>query len=157
MAADPPKAEMEQYWKSVWEKEATHNTNIQLLVDLQTEYSNLPDQDPDIKKIMSKMKSWTAPGPDMIHTYSLKKLTALHECLVTQMNQLLRSGTHPEWLTQGWTVLIMKNPQRGRISSNYWPITCLSTTWKLLSGIIVAKVRKHMGLYMSRAQKGNWQ
>ena len=31
--------------------------------------------------------------------------------------------------------------------------TCLSTTWKLLSGIIAAKVRRHMDQYISRAQK----
>ena len=58
-----------------------------MLVDLQAEHSNLPDQDPvvtteaDIQKRMSKMKSWTAPGPDMTHTYWLK-LIALHEGLV---------------------------------------------------------------------------
>lgn len=43
------------------------------------------------------MTSWTAPIPDMIYVYWLKKLTALHEHLVAQMNQLLTDGTHPEW------------------------------------------------------------
>ncbi|TWW61836.1 hypothetical protein D4764_04G0004830 [Takifugu flavidus] len=56
------------------------------------------------------------------------------------MDQLLTSGNHPEWLTQGRKVLIMKDPQKGTIPSNYRPITCLSTTWKLLSGIIAAKI-----------------
>ncbi|TWW59283.1 hypothetical protein D4764_06G0008130 [Takifugu flavidus] len=131
-------------------KEATHNSTAQWLQDLQAEHSQLPEQDPvvitlaDIQTIVSKMKSWTAPGPDNIHAYWLKKLTALHERLAAQMNQLLTSGDHPEWLTQGPTVLIMKDPQKGTILSNYWPITCLSTTWKLLSGIIVAKISRHM-------------
>ncbi|TWW59399.1 hypothetical protein D4764_06G0009290 [Takifugu flavidus] len=88
------------------------------------------------------MKSWTAPGPDKIHTYWLKKLTALHERLAAKMNQLLTSGNHPESLTQGWTVLIMKDPQKSTIPSHYQPITCLSTTWKLLLGIIAAKLRQ---------------
>ncbi|TWW73235.1 hypothetical protein D4764_15G0006290 [Takifugu flavidus] len=48
----------------------------------------------------------------------------------------------------------MKDPQKGTIPSNYRPITCLSTTWKLLSGIIAAKISRHMDPYMSRAQKG---
>ena len=65
------------------------------------------------------MKNLTAPGPDMIHNDSLKKLTELHESLAAQMNQLLMSETHPEWLTQGWTFLIMKDPQKGIIPSNY--------------------------------------
>ena len=48
----------------------------------------------------------------MIYTYLLKKITALYEHLAAQINQLLMDGTHPEWLTQGQTVLIMK--ERGR-------------------------------------------
>ena len=69
------------------------------------------------------------------------------------MNQLLQSGTHAEWLTQGWTVLIMKDPQKGTIPPKYQPITCVSTTWKLLSGIRPAKVSRNMGQYMSWAQR----
>eukprot|EP00064_Thunnus_orientalis_P013602 superscaffoldBa00002245_g13641 len=42
---DPPKAETEQYWKSIWEKEASHNINAQWLVDLRADHSNLPEQD----------------------------------------------------------------------------------------------------------------
>ncbi len=158
--SDPPRAETEKYWKNIWEREASHNTDAQWLVDLRADHSNLPEQEPvtismaDIQERVSKMKSWTAPGPDMIHTYWLKKLTALHERLAAQMNQLLRDGTHPDWLTQGRTVLILKDPQKGPIPSNYRPITCLCTTWKALSGIIAAKMSKHVAQYMSGAQKG---
>ena len=68
--------------------------------------------------------------------------------------QLLMDEIHPEWLTEGQTVLILKDPQKGTVPSNYQPITCLCTTWKLLSGIIVAKMSRHMAPYMSEAQKG---
>lgn len=36
--ADPPRLEMEQYWKSVWEKEASDNSR------LRAECCNLPEQ-----------------------------------------------------------------------------------------------------------------
>ena len=42
------------------------------------------------------MKSWTALGLDT-------------------MNQLLNDGTHPEHLTEGQTVLIVKDLQKGAI------------------------------------------
>ena len=51
----------------------------------------------------------------MIHSYWLKKLTALHECLEAQMNQPLRDGTHPDWLTKGWTFLIMRHTEVKKI------------------------------------------
>ena len=38
---DPPRAESEQYWKSIWEKEVSHNTNTQWLVELQAEHGSL--------------------------------------------------------------------------------------------------------------------
>ena len=48
----------------------------------------------------------------------------------------------------------MKDSQKGPIPSNYRQITRLCTTWKALSGIIVAKMSKHVAQYMSKAQKG---
>lgn len=44
---------------------------------------------------VSRMKMLAAPGPDVIHTYWLNKLTALHEGLAAQTNQLLSNGTQP--------------------------------------------------------------
>ena len=74
---------------------------------------------------------------------------ALHGRLAAQMNQLLKDGTHPELLTQGRTVWKMK----GTIPSNYWQITCLWMTWKLLSAP-APKISRQAAEYMSRAQKG---
>ena len=39
-------------------------------------------------------------------------------------------------MTQGRTVLIMKDPEKGNSPSNYRPITCLPVMWKMLTGII---------------------
>ena len=36
----PPRLETEQYWKSIWEKDATHNGNAQWLVDLRADHSD---------------------------------------------------------------------------------------------------------------------
>ena len=82
---------------------------------------------------VSRMKSWTSLGPDMI-----------------QMSQLLMGPTQSGLPT----VLIMKDPQKGTISSNYWPITCFCMTCNLLSSFIAAKMSRHVDQYISRAQKG---
>lgn len=81
------------------EKEASHNTDAQWLVDLRVDHSNLPEQEPvtitmaDIQESVSCMKSWTALSLD-IHSYWLMKLTATDERLALQTNQLLMDGTH---------------------------------------------------------------
>lgn len=79
----------------------------------------------------------------------------LSETILAQMLSGLTKSTsgvktHPERLTERCTVQIPKNPQKRPVPFNYWPITCLSTTWKLLLGIIVAKKNRHM----PEAQKG---
>ena len=38
--SDPPRAEVEKYWKDIWEREASHNTDAQWLVDLRADHSN---------------------------------------------------------------------------------------------------------------------
>ena len=92
MRTDPPRGETELYWKGIWEKESSHYIHAQCPVDLREDHSHLPEQDPvnitmvDIQERVSGGKSWKASGPDMIHSYWLKKLTALHECLAAQMN-----------------------------------------------------------------------
>lgn len=58
-------------------------------------------------KTPCSMKSWTASGPDMIHTSWLKKVTALHERLTAHLAAQM-DRTHMEQLTQGRTVLIVK-------------------------------------------------
>lgn len=128
-------------------------------MDLRVDHSNLPEQEPvkimkaDIQRV-SNMKSWPASGPDTIHTYLLKKLTALHDRLAAHIEKLLTTGTYRDQLTQGRTVLIMKGPHKGTSPSHYSSITCLSTSWKLLSGIIAAKLNRHMSQHKSKAQKG---
>ena len=82
---------------------------------LRDDHSHFPEQEQltitvvDIQERVSDVKSWTAPGLDMIHTYWLKKLTAPHESLAAQTSRLLMVRTHPDWLIQGRTVLIMRD------------------------------------------------
>ncbi|XP_016529213.1 uncharacterized protein LOC107836747 [Poecilia formosa] len=60
--ADPPRLETEQYWKGIWEREASHNSNAQWLTSLREDHSNLPEQAPvtitvaDVQERVSGMK-----------------------------------------------------------------------------------------------------
>lgn len=80
----------------------------------------------------------------MIHAY----------CLAPQMNQLLMDATHKEQLTEGRAFPSPMDPQRRLVPSNY-QICFLTTTLRLPSGIIVAKVNRLMARYMSGATERN--
>ena len=97
-----------------------------------------------LKKHVKKVKNWTAPGPDQVHGYWLKTLSALHERLADQMDHLLQNGKIGDWLATGRTTLLMKDQQRGATTSNYRPITCLPTTYELMTRIIACEMQDYL-------------
>ena len=46
--------------------------------------------------------------------------------------------------TTGKTTLLMKNKENGTIPNNYRPITCLPTTFKLMTAIIAEAMLNHL-------------
>ena len=93
-----------------------------------------------ITKTLSKMPNWKSPGPDFVQGFWLKNFTSLHRRMTEQLSKCLEEGDIPNWMTEGRTVLIMKDKNKGTIASNYRPITCLPLMWKLLTGLIAEEM-----------------
>ena len=59
-----------------------------------------------IKEQVKKIPNWKRPGPDGVQGYWVKKLTALHEHIVKQIDNIIGSREDiPKWMTLGKTVL----------------------------------------------------
>ena len=50
----------------------------------------------------------------------------------------------PDWLVEGRTILVMKDPSKGPVVGNYRPIASLNLLWKLLSGILSDKTYQYL-------------
>ena len=85
-----------------------------------------------------------SPGPNFVQGFWLNRFTNLHERITPQLNECLRKGKVPTWMTKGRTVLIVKDPQKGSVPSNYRPITFLAMCWKLLTGILAGEIYSFM-------------
>lgn len=72
------------------------------------------------------------------------KLTALHEDLTRALNDIVNDprGT-PGWLNYGTTFLLSKGKDR-KDPKNYCPITCLPTTYKILSAALMNRIYSHL-------------
>lgn len=103
----------------------------------------------------SKMANWKAPGPDNIHGYWWKQLSRLHCRTLTHLQDLLMSSP-PDWMTTGKTVLIKKDKSKPNTPSNYRPITCLCTIWKIMTSIISKQMNIHLNAndILPEQQKG---
>ena len=86
----------------------------------------------------------------------MKNFTSLHGRMAEQLNAFLETGTTPEWMTTGRTVLIPKDPKKGNIPSNYRPITCLPIMYKVMAAMISDTMYKHLEVnnIMPWEQKG---
>ena len=82
------------FWKGIWEKDASHNNKAKWIAELKAVHqaSVIQQQlvtisEEGLKLRVVRIKNWTAPGPDIIYAYWLKKLTSLHKRLVCQMDE----------------------------------------------------------------------
>jgi len=98
------------------------------------------------KEVAEALRStlrWKVPGRDQIPNFWLKQLTATHKYIAEIFNKLIEEDFIPEWLMAGVTYLIQKNEYAGN-PKNYRPVTCLPTTYKLITSIISRCMQKYM-------------
>ena len=141
----PKEEEFLKFWTKIWANKKKHRDNAAWIKKIEKDNAQIPKQDDlhitseKIQKAVKKMKNWKAAGRDGVQGYWLKNLTNLHERLATHLQSVL-DGNIPDWIITGRTTLILKNPDKPSDVSNYRPITCLPTVWKLLTSIIADEI-----------------
>ena len=96
-----------------------------------------------LRKETSKRKNWTAPEIDGIQNYWWKKFTSAQKALAKSFTSLYQDTSRiPEWWPSGRTVLIPKTKNLSD-KKNYRPITCLNTSYKILTGLVAKYMREH--------------
>ena len=96
-----------------------------------------------LQDVTKKKKNWSAPGIDGITNYWWKTLTATRKPLARAIQNWVDDNTTiPQWIAVGRTVLL---PKAKDLSSEeeYRPITCLNTSYKLFTGILVKFMKEH--------------
>ena len=146
----PDAAESKSFWEGIWAVETEHDREASWLGDIREQMKHVEAMDnvvvdiEGVKKGIGRMNNWRAPGPEMVRGFWFKKLTSLHVVLTDALKECVERGEVPEWMVKGRTVLLQKDPVKGRIASNYRPIACLPLMWKLLTGIFAEKIYDHL-------------
>jgi hypothetical protein len=93
---------------------------------------------------LSKAYNWKYPGNNQIQNYWLKAFPATHRHTAKNLNAIIEKPEKaPEWMTTGITYLIPKSGDSKEFR-NYRPITCLTTMYKTLTGIIANRISTHL-------------
>ena len=99
--------------------------------------------------------NWKAAGPDKIQNFWYKKLTSTHEHLAKQITDVINNpDTFPDFLTEGITYIQPKSHDT-KNPSNYRPITCLPTLYKIISKVICQNIEQHLELNQILTEEQN--
>ena len=68
--------------------------------------------------------------------------------MATQIDYTINNKTDfLKWMTTGKTTLCLKDPGKGNVIDNFWPISCLPIMWNLMTGIISNSVYEYLEMY----------
>ena len=150
VTSPPTKSNIETFWKNILSTPSVHNTEASWILNEETAQSQThQDAWTNItvelfNKAISKLSNWKAPGIDKVNNFWIKKLHSTHSSMRNALNHIcLHPEKTPYWLTKGTTTLIYKKGLETE-PSNYRPITCLPTTYKLLTLILAEKIYQHL-------------
>jgi hypothetical protein len=154
----PVKEEVENFWREIYGKKVSHNEEACWIKDQcqrnpSTEWSPICEK--DVAEALRTTLNWKAPGRDQIPNFWLKQLTATHKHIAAIFNKLIEEDSILEWLMAGVTYLIPKNKNTENPKSDR-PVTCLPTTYKLITSIISRRMQKYMDSenLLPKEQKG---
>ena len=138
----PPKDDMEQYWRKIWEDTKSHDQKASWIKEQENLHRDIQEQEwkeitmEELDCTIKRANNWKSPGIDMLPNFWLKYITSLHAELVKAFNVIMNIPERtPDWLTKGKTHLLAKN-DKTEDPKNYRPITCLSTSYKILTSIL---------------------
>ena len=128
------------FWKSLRKEEGNGDTEAGWIEEVKEAMEDVVPEVPTdgwnlnvkhvTKMIRNRKKNWSAPGPDRIANFWLKKATTLRKEIATcfQATAQLKDLQFPLWFSEGKTTLIPK-PGEFR-SDNQRPITSLNNMYR---------------------------
>ena len=134
---EPPSIkEVEKFWKKsgAMKKNNEETEWIKREEERRKETEQQEWEDIELKEkefSLRKPRKWKSPGLDKLNI-----LTSTHKVLTHTLSQTMKNPEEiPEWLAKGITYLLPKVSETNN-PKNYRLITCLSTTYKLLTSIM---------------------
>jgi hypothetical protein len=158
----PEVRELEQFWAGIWETEVQHNEDASWIHEEVRKCEAVEEMkfeeitESDIEAVTSRLHNWKSPGIDRIHNFWYKKFHVLHKAIAKSITGIIQGQQNtPEFIAQGVTYMLPKGKYTTQ-PSQYRPITCLPTIYKILTSAITRKITTHAekNFIIAEEQKG---
>ena len=92
------------------------------------------------------METGKSPGPDGLPSEFYKKFFDIFgKAFLIMINSSFKENTLPESFSLGYITLLCKNPAEAENIKNWRPISLLNTDYKLVSKVLISRLRKVIG------------
>ena len=145
--------QIRRYWKSIVGVKKSFDHQNHLLVAWKQalpEHSGKDNLNESLslnlwQRVVRKLKPWKASGPDGLQGFWWKIFASANQALYKLVHHHLTSGAPlpQRWISDGRIVLIHKSGSRSD-PSNFRPIACLNTCYKLLTGFVTAYLDQYV-------------
>ncbi|CAH9085655.1 unnamed protein product [Cuscuta epithymum] len=99
----------------------------------------------EVKRVVFSLNSFSSPGPDGLQAVVYKKFWDTVGSTITNfVNTSLRTGSIPAQILKANMVLIPKN-EAPEVAGNFRPIILLNVVYKVISKLLVSRMRKWIG------------
>ena len=94
----------------------------------------------ELKAALTKPQKWKSPVIDKVPNFFLIALSPSHVTFTSLLNEIMQNPEKtPEWMCD----MLSKNNGTKDLK-NYWLTTCLSTTYKLLTSVLIDRTYLHL-------------
>ena len=145
----PPMEKFVEFWAGIWEKDEKKPEMPwmqKVKMALREKVKNVKEFTLTEKRVVGeirKRKNWTAPGIDGIQNYWWKRFKTAQKALTRAFERMKNDNDLiPVWWPTGRTVQIPKTKDLSN-EQKYRPITCLNTSYKIMTGLIGKYMREH--------------
>ena len=148
----PSKSDVKSFWKGVIGEPGDYDPNDPNIRRwresvTQTGHTEACLETSEWQGLVRKMRPWKAPGPDTIVAFWWKAFSEANRALHELVQGVLDDGRKvPSWMVRGRTFLVPKEGCEGK-PEQYRPITCLNTSYKLLTRALACLLGKHVEAY----------
>ena len=156
----PSQEDIRKFWEGqIWGDSELYTKEPDWLDEIKKSCKSVPEQEwtdistNDVAVQLAGQMNWKSAGIDCLPNFWLKNAPSCYPLLASSINACIKRPEElPVWLVCGRTVLLPKSIKTAD-PTQYRPITCLSTSWKLLSGILAEKITSHLNEHSIIAQE----
>ena len=106
--AKPDTDESRRFWSIMWGTGKSYNRDAEWLKELRSERNGIKQGNITTEMVTQQTRkgpNWKCPVPDGARVYCLKNFAALHERMVTQIDDMINNGMNiPKWMATGKTL-----------------------------------------------------